>query len=381
MLNLDTFKHQLSTVKSPIDTSSSLPWVSYSNNDILELEKQHIFKSTWLGIGRADQWQQSGDFSTFDIVGIPIIVLRDAEQQLKAYINSCRHRGAKLLDGNGACQVIRCPFHRWTYALDGRLLTAPKIEKSDNFDYRQYGLEEIHIEERHGFAFISLNDEVAAIDDYLGDFSSLHSPWQFDDLVTFKRHQFDVSCNWKAFLEVFNEYYHLPYVHPDSINSIYLDPGPGETVSGNYASQFGATDGTGALLETTQEFSLPKINSLDEKNANGARYSWIFPNMTFAAGTESVWVYEAYPLSSQTSRIALSLCFPLQTTKLENFQKSADYYFERLIAAIDEDIPALENQQLGLNSEIEKQGRFHPLLEPNVANFAFWYAKQFREWI
>ena len=190
---------------------------------------------------------------------------------------------------------------------------------------------------------------------------------------------FDVNCNWKAFLEVFNEYYHLPYVHPDSLNGIYLDPQPGEKVSGNYASQFGATQGTGALLESTQEYSLPKIQSLDTKNANGARYSWIFPNMTFAAGTESVWVYEAYPITAQTSHIVLTLCFPKSTTKLDGFEKSANYYFDRLMAAIEEDIPALENQQLGLNSPFARQGRFQPLLEPNVANFAFWYADQFNE--
>ena len=378
MFESDTteFLNQLSKSRPPISTAKSLPLASYSDAKILEIEKQAIFRHSWLGIGRFDQWHQPGDYSTLDITGIPVIVVRDNESKLRAYSNSCRHRGAKLVEGQGSCQVIRCPFHRWTYALDGRLLTAPNIENSNTFDYSQYGLFELPISERDGFAFLSFNQNVESIDDWLADFSKLHQPWSLNDLVTYKRYEFNVNCNWKAFLDVFNEYYHLPYVHPDSINSVYLQPEPGDLVTGNYASQFGGTEGTGGLLEATQQHSLPGIKSLDEKNASGTRYSWVFPNMTFAAGPESVWIYEAYPLTPQRSRIVLSLCFPESTTQLENFEHLAGFYFDRLIAAIDEDIPALENQQKGLNSPLAKQGRFCESLEPNVANFAFWYANQ-----
>ena len=190
ILDIPDFKHQLSSIKPPIANSSSLPPISYSSDEVLRLEIQQIFKANWLCIGRSDQWQETGDYSSPQIVGIPIIVLRNKEKQLKAYANSCRHRGAKLVEGNGSCQVIRCPFHRWTYALDGRLLTAPKIENNESFDYNQYGLIEINIKERQGFAFISFNQNVAPIDHYLGDFPDLHAPWQFDDLVSYKRHEF-----------------------------------------------------------------------------------------------------------------------------------------------------------------------------------------------
>ena len=371
------FKKQLSFVSPPISTACSLPPRAYSDSDILALETAHIFRKSWLGFGRVDQWKDAGDYSCHDILGIPFIVIRDNKGNLNAYANSCRHRGARLLDGKGSCQVIRCPFHRWTYALDGRLLTAPKIKQSDNFDYKEYGLIPIQIQQRDGFAFISFNPQPVPIDEWLGDFSQLHTPWDFSSLITYKRHEFTVQCNWKAFLEVFNEYYHLPYVHPDSINSVYLNPNPSDDVSGQFASQFGATDGTGALLESTQQYALPTMASLDPVNTKGARYSWLFPNMAFAAGAESVWIYEAYPLASDSSQIVLTLCFPDATAETAEFEQRADFYFDRLIAAIEEDIPALENQQLGLNSALAVQGRFCEELEPNVAKFAFWYAKQF----
>ena len=376
-LDISLFKQQLANVKPPIATAHSLSPACYSDAGILELEKEYIFQANWIGLGRADQWPSSGDYSSLEIIGIPIIVLRDNKNKLRAFANSCRHRGAKLLDGDGTCQVIRCPFHRWTYALNGRLLTAPKIKNGDGFDYNQYGLIEILIKERFGFAFLNFDGSAKDIDDYLQDFEQLHAPWSFDELVSYKRHQFEVNCNWKAFLDVFNEYYHLPYVHPDSINNIYLAPEPSEQVGGDFASQFGATEGTGALLESTQQYTLPKIKSLDERTANGARYSWVFPNMTFAAGAESVWIYEAYPITAQRSHIVLTLCFPESTTHTQDFEFRANYYFKRLLAAIDEDIDALENQQAGLNSPLAQPGRFNPELEPNVASFAIWYANQF----
>ena len=151
-------------------------------------------------------------------------------------------------------------------------------------------------------------------------------------------------------------------------------------MQGNFSSQFGSTEGSGGLLEETQQYILPATNGMDakngvaRKNANGVRYTWVYPNLTFAASAEAVWIYEALPITAQTSQIALTLCFPQSSTELEDFETRADFYYQRLVAAINEDIPALENQQLGLNSPLAKQGRYHERLEPNVAHFDFWYA-------
>jgi len=145
-------------------------------------------------------------------------------------------------------------------------------------------------------------------------------------------------------------------------------------MQGNFASQFGSTEGSGGLLEETQQYILPPTNGMDNKNAKGVRYTWVYPNLTFAASAEATWIYEALPINEQQSQIALTLCFPKSSTELEDFETRADFYYDRLIAAINEDIPALENQQLGLNSPLAKQGRYHQLLEPNVAHFDFWYA-------
>ncbi|MEH6446771.1 MAG: aromatic ring-hydroxylating dioxygenase subunit alpha, partial [Oceanospirillaceae bacterium] len=362
----------------------SLPAQCYSSPEILEREKQRLFLKSWIAVGRADQWPNAGDYSTRNILDIPIILIKDKHGNIKAYSNSCRHRGAKLLEGSGNCRTICCPFHCWTYDLEGNLVFAPKIKNDETFNYDEYGLIEIQSEARDGFVYINFTDSASdtsgsgsdsqSIDTWLGEFPSVHAPWKFKELVSYKRHEFTVNCNWKAFLDVFNEYYHLPYIHPSTINEAYKEPEAARLMQGNFSSQFGSTEGSGGLLEETQQYTLPATNGMDDKTSNGVRYTWVYPNLTFAASAEAVWIYEALPITAQTSQIALTLCFPQSSTELEDFETRADFYYQRLIAAINEDIPALENQQLGLNSPLAKQGRYHERLEPNVAHFDFWYA-------
>ncbi len=374
MLDINQILKQLKQVKPPIASSPSLPPQCYSSPEILEREKEHLFLKSWIAVGRADHWQKAGDYSTRDILDIPIILVKDNNGKIKAYSNSCRHRGAKLLEGKGNCRTICCPFHCWTYDLEGHLIFAPKLNDGETFDYADYGLIEINSAEHDGIVFINFDKNAAPIDSWLGEFSSVHAQWKFDELVTFKRHEFTVDCNWKSFLDVFNEYYHLPYIHRTTINEAYKEPEPAITMRGNFASQFGVTEGSGGLLEETQKYMLPTTNGMDNKHANGVRYTWVYPNLSFAASPEATWIYEALPITATQSQVSLTLCFPKSSSELNDFKTCADFYYDRLIAAINEDIPALENQQFGLNSPIAKQGRYHELLEPNVAHFDFWYA-------
>ena len=302
--------------------------------------------------------------------------MRGRDGALRAFANTCRHRGARLLDGSGNCRAIRCPFHRWTYALDGRLLNAPAMRDAADLRMEEYGLVPVRLAASSGFAFVCLDQETGSLDQWLGEFAVVHLPWQLERIVPTRRREFEVACNWKCFMEVFNEYYHLPSVHPDTIGDLYQTPEPGDEVQGSFATQFGATTGTGALLESDQEHVLPAHPNLSGRELQGVRYTWIYPNVTFAAGAEGVWMYETYPLSPARTRVAMTACFAPQTVEGEGFGERARYYYERLDRAIDEDIPALENQQAGLSSPLARPGRFCERLEPSVARFAFWYAQR-----
>ncbi len=374
----DRLRRHLARVEPPFDSSDTLPPACYTDPDIYERELETIFRASWIGVGRADRWKSPGDYAAFKLAGIPIIVLRGKEGQLRAFANSCRHRGTQLLEGEGNCRRITCPFHSWTYALDGRLIGAPKMARTRDFDEADYGLVPVRAATCDGFAFVCFDETAPGLDEWLGDFSELHRPWSLADLVSTRRREFEVACNWKVFLEVFNEYYHLPYVHPASLNSIYDLPDDADETAGNYATQFGTTRGTGGLLENTQDEPLPAIETLRDRNRQGTRYSWTFPNMTFAAGTEAIWVYEAYPLAPGRTRVGMTLCFPAATVARPDFEARAQHYYDRFDTALAEDIPMLERQQAGLTSPFARQGRYS-YLEPSVAAFAFWYAQKLLE--
>ncbi len=362
---------------APANEAGSLPPACYADDAVLKMEIETIFRRQWLGIGHAGRLEAAGDYETLEIAGVPLIVLRDTDGILRAFANSCRHRGARLLDGEGNCRGIRCPFHSWAYKLDGALAGAPKMEDAAGFDRSQYGLIEFRAAELCGLGFVCLDHTAPDLDECIGDFAALHSPWPMHTLVPTRRRSFEVGCNWKIFLEVFNEYYHLPYVHPDTVDRVYGVPGVPHAATGAYASQYGGTDGTGGLLDGQQEHALPKMPGLADAVSNGVRYTWVFPNMTFGAGSDALWIYEANPIDARRCHVTQTTCFPKQTIELPDFSALSEHYYHRMDAAIEEDVQALENQQRGLNSPLATQGRFSPILEANVASFARWYAGHF----
>ncbi|MEM7172150.1 MAG: aromatic ring-hydroxylating dioxygenase subunit alpha [Pseudomonadota bacterium] len=367
---------ELQACNAPAQSAFSLPPRCYWDPEVLALEVERIFRNQWIGIGRTSRFERPGDYETHDIAGLPLIVLRDKENQIRVFANSCRHRGARLLEGQGHCRGIRCPFHCWSYALDGRLVGTPHMERAEGFQRADYGLIEFQAADIGGFLFICLDQQAVDIDRHLGDFAARHADWPLDSLVVSRRRCFEVGCNWKAFLEVFNEYYHLPFVHPTSIAGVYSPPEAPDVTTGAYASQFGVTEGTGALLDAQQAYALPPMPDLKGRAATGVRYSWVFPNMTFAAGTDSLWIYEAYPLDPDRCHVVQSICFHRDTVARPDFEEIAAQYYHRFDAALAEDLPALENQHRGLKSPFAQQGRFEPNLEPNVAAFARWYAER-----
>lgn len=365
----------LANVVPPVTTAPTLPPAVYVDPDVHAFEMEHVFRRGWVGVGRADRWAEVGSYAAMEIGGVPIVVVR-ADDRLAAYANTCRHRGAEVMQGEGSCRHMRCPFHGWTYAVDdGRLLGAPEMAKTDAFDKADHPLPTVAVGEHAGFAFVSLEPDPPPLLDWLGDFDGFHRAWPLADLRTGRRREFEVGCNWKTFCEVFNEYYHLPYVHPDSIDDTYLPPDDGDKTNGNYATQFGETTSTAGLLEGDKDGGLPGMPGLDGREANGARYTWLFPNMTFAVGNDSVWMYETHPIAVDRTRIVQTVCFPPETFSADGFGPTAQRYYDRMDVAIGEDIPVLESQQRGLASPFAAPGRFSHL-EPSVGAFAIWYAER-----
>jgi phenylpropionate dioxygenase-like ring-hydroxylating dioxygenase large terminal subunit len=375
LISRDALRQQLAAVLPDENRSLGIPPACYADAGLLALEQRAVFHQGWLVLGRADRWPGSGDYSALDIVGVPVIVLRNNSGELKAFANSCRHRGSQMLTGDGNCKKIKCPFHWWTYDLDGRLKVYSRMESAVDFNADEFGLVEFPVVLQDGMAFVSFEDEPPSIDAWLADFSTFHEPWGLEHWKVTRVREFEVQCNWKTFLEVFNEYYHLPMVHPDSINWLYPEPDAVDAVDGQFTTQFGATEGAAALLEDAQQYALPVASGLQGRVAKGTRYTWIYPNTTFALSQDSMWMYQAFPLTADRCWIMQTICFPDESVALSDFDDRARHYYARIDAALDEDLPFLQQQQVGLSSKFARQGRF-AALEPSVGKFAYWYAQQ-----
>ena len=249
--------------------SSTLPPACYSGVDVLATETSGLLRRSWLGVARADEWQEPGDYRVLELAGASIIVIRDEERRLRAFANTCRHRGTRLLEGSGNAARIRCPFHGWTYGLDGSLRGATRMGATRGFRPADMGLVEFRAAERGGFVFVALSGETLGIDEWLGDFDALHAPWRLEELVTTRRRELEVDCNWKLFLEVFNESYHLEYVHAGTFGGIYLEPELPDKAGGCVHSSFSPTAGTGGLKADEQDHALPAMPGLGTRERRG----------------------------------------------------------------------------------------------------------------
>ena len=370
----DELVRALGDVSSDISVSSTLPPACYSGTDVLAAELSGLLRRSWLGVARADELKAPGNYRVLELAGTSTILVRDDEGRLRAFANVCRHRGTRLLDSAGNAAHIRCPFHGWTYGLDGSLRGATRMGATRGFRHADMGLSEFRTAERGGFVFVTSTDETPDIDDWLGSFDSLLAPWQLQDLVTIRRRELDVDCNWKLFLEVFNESYHLEYVHSATFGGIYLEPEPPDEVGDCVHSSFSPTAGTGGLRADEQDHVLPAMPGLGARERAGTRYTWVFPALTFAAGGEALWAYGARPLGPRRCRVTQWVCFPPRTLATPGFEAKSQRYLARMDEALAEDIAVLERQQLGMDSPFARAGRWSDL-ERGAAAFAAWYAR------
>jgi len=374
-------KTDFEKVLRPVEAAESLPPVCYVDEVLFEREMARGFRGGWVSVGRVDNLVVPGDYLALDVGGTPLVLLLDSSHQLRAFANTCRHRGMRLLPlGRGRCERIVCPFHAWTYGLDGALLTAPRMDGAVDFCNADYGLVAVPAASRAGFAFVNVDGAAAPIDTWLGDFEAVHRPWRLDDLITASTREFEVRCNWKIFLEVFNEYYHLQKVHPGTFSVYYASPDPLDKVAGNFSTQFGEHRGvssTGKVDDGTQP--LPPLPGLSGRNLLGTRYSWVYPNLTFAASIDAVWIFEAMPLAPALTRVNMTVCFPQASVEQPEFATKLSTYERRMEAGLAEDIPVIEMQQRGLSSSLARAGRYAPGYEPSVHAFHRWIAQLLSE--
>jgi phenylpropionate dioxygenase-like ring-hydroxylating dioxygenase large terminal subunit len=204
-------------VSVPFTQAHAMPKSLYTSDAFLAQEQKHIFAQDWLCAGRAETLANPGDYLTMQIAGEPVIVLRDRDGAIRAMSNVCRHRMSTLLQGRGNTRAIVCPYHAWTYNLDGSLRGAPAMAQNEGFCKTDIALPQIRCEVWLGWIMVSLNPEAASLATSLQGVENLVGYLDMSTYTETFREEFRWATNWKVLAENFMESYHLPVCHSGTI--------------------------------------------------------------------------------------------------------------------------------------------------------------------
>lgn len=351
----------------PADSPDALslpPWC-YSSDAYFRREVERVFMKSWNLIGRVEKIANPGDYEAFEIAGAHAVVTRGRDGKIRAFANTCRHRGARLLQGTGNCRAIKCPYHGWVYGLDGVLNGVADMEQARNFRKEDYPLIPIRLEIWAGFMFVNFDNDAAPLSATLGDLPDKLGGYRFEDMRPTFRHEYDARCNWKIVIENFLEYYHTPTLH---LRSVYRQPVdflgqksgknmvvlPIEERAGDYVSFFMPHEGTRALLAGDAGF--PPMAHLEGKIAKGTYSGSIFPNSMFSCHNDCMWFLEIYPLAHNRTRIVQVGCFPESTTKRADFAEVSKRYYKRWDTVMGEDAAMYPAMQQGLENPLAEAG-------------------------
>lgn len=201
------------TVRAPAERATPLPNWCYTSPDFYRREVERIFMKVWNYAGHASQIPDPGDYFTIEIAGAPIVVIRGDDGEIRAFHNSCRHRGSRIAWGEGQCKTLTCPYHNWTYGRDGSLIATPLIEEEDGFRRADFPLLPVTLDRWAGFLFVNFDPDCAPLADYLGDLPENCAPYAPDTMACARRKTYSVAGNWKLYFENYNDSLHIPFVH------------------------------------------------------------------------------------------------------------------------------------------------------------------------
>jgi len=364
-------------VRKPLLEADTMPAWCYTSTDFYRREVDRIWKKVWNFIGSTEQIPSPGDYFTLSFADVPIIILRDADGAIRAFANTCRHRGSELLEGKGNCKLIVCPYHSWTYDLTGNLRGAPEMEKTLDFDKTEYGLVPIRIDTWGGFLFISFDENAPSLKKFLGDLPDKLAPYNLENMALVRRKTFEMECNWKLFVENAKESYHIATVHRATINKYASAKAAGywvEEPTGEYVITFAQHEGSMALLKGFKGF--PIIETLAGKREAGGTYApLIYPSTYLACTIDCAWYLEMHPISPSRTVMVHGALFPKQRLERPDFDEVVKNYFQRWDVTIEEDILASVRQQRGLETPYAPPGRFS-YREPLVHQIDNWILDQ-----
>ena len=344
-----------------VRNSWTLPADVYLDQALLEREKQFLFGRTWQIVGRRDQVASPGNYFTAELAGEPLLIARGSDGVLRGFYNVCRHRAGPPAEGCGSRKVFRCGYHGWTYSLDGRLLNAPEMDGTANFDYSQFGLQPVPIGEWGAWIFANLDTKPEALLPSLRELPQQTGKYGLEKLKPADRREYVMQCNWKVYVDNYLEGYHLPSVHP-TLNR--------ELDYGQYVTEILESHSRQASPIRGPENENDVQRRYSQASGGEAEYFWIFPNWMLNCYPDNVSLNIIVPVSVDRTLAIFEWYFPESTLSTETPAETIRFSDQIQI----EDGHICEVVHRNLKSRSYTRGRFSARQEKGVHQFHRLYA-------
>jgi Rieske 2Fe-2S family protein len=348
----------LRTAEIPLDRAHTLPGEYFTSPRIFAEEREKIFATRWLCAGREEELGSSGDYLLRDVLGESIIVVRDEHGSIGAYYNVCRHRGSRLCENETGrfSGAIRCPYHAWTYALDGRLLGAPSTADVPGFRAGDYPLHRVALARWEGFLFINLAAEPEPFESAWKPLIGRFSRFDLPGLAAARTIEYDVRANWKLLFQNYSECYHCGPVHPTLSRATPPTSGENDLVEGPFTGGFMVmNDGYESLTLTGRSCGLP-VGDLPAEDLRRVYYYAMVPNMLLSLHPDYVMYHALWPQAPDRTRVSCSWLFNPGT--LEDLRFDPNDGIEFWDRTNREDWHICERSQLGVSSRAYTPGPY-----------------------
>ena len=376
---------KIEAVNKSIEVANGLPNECYTSEEYLLYEKERIFCNKWAVIGVGSSIPNPGDVKPYNLLGIPLILIRDNDMKIRVFHNVCSHRGFKLL--NKQCtlkNVIICPYHSWSYDFKGNLVATPHIggfnnHQSEKFDKTNSNLKEVKTKIWMDIIFVNINSNEIDFDEYIKPLEQRWSKFikkEDQGLIVHSNDygyfNLDVKCNWKFAIENYCESYHLPTVHPElnkvsNINDHYHIQGLPNRFAGQGSKKYEQ------LIKGNKKFNT--FGNWEKSRLKNSEYIALFPNVMIGLHIDHFYVFWLEPLAINKTKEHMQMYYVGEKSangeELKELRKENVRFWKDVML---EDINAIEGMQAGRDSPVYNGGNFSPIMDQPTHQFHKWVA-------
>ncbi len=361
----------VSRLEQPTASAVGLPREVYTSPDFYELERDRVLAATWFCVGIASDLPNPGDLRPYDFGGLPLLLLRDREGSVRAFHNVCSHRGVQLVaEPRNARGGITCPYHAWTYGLDGQLLRRPKFcgqleAQADHFDPVALGLQIIRCELWNQLIFVNLDGNAPPVADYVRPLAERWADRDFDLLRHGGSLEFEMNANWKLVIENYCERYHLPSVHP-ALNRYSAIDHSFQIIGEGLYSGVGSSN---YAPPPVGDMALPGFPRVPADRKLVGEYVALFPNVMLGCQYDHFYAFILQPTAPDHTRERFEFFYVGDEAMQPRFTAARQDCIDRRRVINGEDIAIVERLQVGRHSPAMRGGVFSAALEDTTHHF------------